>query len=247
MKVNLFRNIFIYVHIYLGNILIGGFLILSSLFVRRVSFFNRIISAWAKWALLAMPGKCSIEGLSNIDPGRSYIIIANHESTVDIFYLLGKLPLPMRMVAKKSLEKSFILGPAMKRSGFIFVDNMTKGRSIGHLNQQFEGLKKEGISLMFFPEGSRFKEDLLSPFRLGAFVMAIQHQLPILPVALKGARNMLKPGKKLLCRSDIELRVLPPVETGDLNYENRTQLMEQCWQLLSDTLKEMYGEEKGGF
>lgn len=247
MKTNLLRNIFIYIHIYLGNILIGGFLILCSLFVRRVSFFNRIISAWAKWALMAMPGKCSIKGLSNIDPGRSYIVIANHESAVDIFYLLGKLALPMRMVAKKALEKSFILGPAMKRSGFIFVDNMTKGRSIGHLNQQFEGLNKEGISLMFFPEGSRFKEDLLSSFRLGAFVMAIQHQLPILPVALKGARAMLKPGTKRFHRSDIEMRVLPPVETKGLNYKDRKQLMEQCRQLLSDTLKEMYGKEKRGF
>lgn len=247
MKINLLRNILIYIHIYLGNILIGGFLILSSLFVRRVSFFNRIISAWAKWALLATPGKCSIKGLSNIEPGRSYIVIANHESTVDIFYLLGKLALPMRMVAKKELEKSFILGPAMKRSGFIFVDNMTKGRSIGHLNQQFEGLKKEGISLMFFPEGSRFKEDLLGPFRLGAFVLAIQHQLPILPIALKGARAMLKPGTKRFYHSDIEMRVLPAIETGGMDYKDRNQLMEQCRRLLLDQLKEMYGEEKRGF
>lgn len=242
MFLNFLRNIYIYFHVYLGNILFGGFLILCSFFVRRISFFNRIISSWAKWALLAMPGKMQIRGLENIKAGQSYIIIANHESTVDIFYLLGKIPVPMRMVAKKDLEKSFIIGPAMKRSGFIFVDNMSKGRSIGHLNQQFEFLKKEGISLMFFPEGSRYKNTLLSPFRSGAFVMAIQHGWPILPVAIKGARAMMAPGKKAFHPSDIELRVLPPIETRNYTYEQRQELSDACFRLLEKELKDMYGD-----
>ncbi|MDD3094954.1 MAG: lysophospholipid acyltransferase family protein [Candidatus Neomarinimicrobiota bacterium] len=247
MFLNVLRNIYIYLHIYLGNIFIGGFLILCSLFVRRISFFNRLITAWAKWAALAMPGKLRIEGLENIKAGQSYIIIANHESTVDIFYLLGKIPLPMRMVAKKNLEKSFIIGPAMKRSGFIFVDNMSKGSSIGHLNQRFEFLKKEGISLMFFPEGSRFKNALLSPFRPGAFVMAIQHGWPVLPIAIKGARAMMTPGKKMFHPSNIELRVLPPIDIRNYRYEDRQLLSDTCFQLLEKELKEMYGDNDAVF
>ncbi len=242
MFLNFLLNVYIYFHVYLGNVLFGIFLLFCSFFVRRISFYNFIIRIWAKWTLLVMPGKVKLQGLENIESARPYIIIANHESTVDIFCLLGKIPIPMRMVAKKDLEKSFIVGPSMRRSGFIFVDNVNKGSSIAHLNQKFEHLKKEGISIMIFPEGSRFKDVPLSPFRPGAFVMAIEHGWPILPIAIKGARAMMPPGKKLFRRSDIELRVLPPIESKNYTREMRQELSDTCHQLLEKELLEMYGE-----
>jgi 1-acyl-sn-glycerol-3-phosphate acyltransferase len=241
MLLKVLRNIYIYLHVYLGNLLFGGLIILCSFFIRRMAFFNWMISAWGKWAVLAMPGKLRVRGLENITPGRSYVIIANHESTVDTFFLLGKIPLPMRMVAKEELERTFILGTAMKRSGFIFVDNKTRGRSIGDLNKGFERLKREGLSLMVFPEGSRFKDELLSPFRLGAFVTAIKNELPILPVVLKGPREMLPPHKKLFSKADIDIDVLPPVETGAYTYEDRRELMHKCRDLILGHLKNMHG------
>ncbi|MDZ7796249.1 MAG: lysophospholipid acyltransferase family protein [Candidatus Marinimicrobia bacterium] len=236
------RNIYIYTHVYLGNLILGGFLIFCSFFIRRMSFYNRMITVWGKWALLALPGKVKVNGLDNIKVGESYIIIANHESAVDVFLLLGKIPVPMRMVAKEELKKTFILGTAMKRTGFIFVDNKRKGHSIDHLNKAFDRLKKEGLSLMIFPEGSRFKDELLSPFRPGAFVMAIQNDLPILPVVLKGPREMLPPHKKLFRKSDINIDILPPVDTRAYTYEDRRKLMRECHNLIHEHLKIMHDE-----
>ncbi|MDZ7820761.1 MAG: lysophospholipid acyltransferase family protein [Candidatus Marinimicrobia bacterium] len=206
-------------------------------------FYNRMISAWGKWALLALPGTVRVRGLENIEAGRSYVIIANHESSVDIFLLLGKIPVPMRMMAKEELKKTFILGTAMQRSGFIFVDNKNRGRSIEHLNRSFGQLKKEGLSLMVFPEGSRYKNEMLSPFRLGAFVMAIQNDLPILPVVLKGPRKMLPPHKRLFTKTDIDIDVLPPVDTASYTYEDRRELMQKCRNMIRDHLKEMHAAD----
>ena len=240
------RTVCIYIHVYLGNFIFGGAIIFSSLFIRRISFYNGLITTWAKWASWSMPGKCTVRGKENIEPGKSYIIISNHESTVDVFYLLGKLRIPMRMVAKIELEKSFILGKAMDRSGFIFVDNKVKGKSIDHLNERFEYLKREGISLMVFPEGSRFKDRILAPFRSGAFVIAIKHDLPILPVVMKGAREMMPPDSKSFNRSDIEMDILPAIETSHLTYEDRKELMDTCFKQMHEHLKIMHKNNSTG-
>jgi 1-acyl-sn-glycerol-3-phosphate acyltransferase len=244
--IKLIRTIYIYIHVYLGNFIFGGAIMLFSPFIRRISFYNGIISAWGKWASWSLPGKCTVRGKENIEPGRSYIIISNHESTVDVFYLLGKLRIPMRMVAKIELEKSFILGKAMERTGFIFVDNKVKGKSIDHLNERFEHLKREGISLMVFPEGSRFKDRILAPFRSGAFVIAIKHNLPILPVVMKGAREMMPPESKSFAPSNIEMDILPPIETSTFTYENRHELMDLCFKQMHEHLKKMHKGSSGG-
>jgi len=242
-KVSFLRNIFIYIHIYLGNIFIGGFIILSSTFIRKMTTFNKMIKAWGRWAMWALPGKVKVNGLKNIVPEKPYIVIANHESAVDVFYLLGELPLPMRIVAKEELRKAPFLGSAMKRSGFIFVDNKNKGSSIGHMNERFELLKKEKLSLMVFPEGSRFKDTLLGKFRLGAFVMAIQNNMPILPVVMKGNREMMPPESKSFHKADIEIDILPEIDTSKYTYEERHTLMDKCYHLMHDHLKSMCERE----
>lgn len=242
-KVNFLRNIWIYIVIYLGNIFIAGSIILLSPFIRRMSFYNKMIKAWGRWAVWACPGKTTINGMDNIQ-NKPYVVIANHESTVDVFYLLGKFPINMRMVAKEELRKTPFIGAAMKRSGFIFVDNKTKGKSIAHLNEQFEKLKKENLSLMVFPEGSRFKKTRLSKFRLGAFVMAIENQLPILPIVMKGVREMMPPESHSFHRSDVVIDVLPEIDTSNLSYEDRHDLMDRCYDLMHDHLNTMYEREE---
>ncbi|MCK4530136.1 MAG: 1-acyl-sn-glycerol-3-phosphate acyltransferase, partial [Candidatus Marinimicrobia bacterium] len=102
-KVNFTQNILIYFLLYLGNIFIAGSIVLLSPFIRRMSFYNKMIKAWAKWGTWVAPGKLTIKGLENIVPDKPYIVIANHESSIDVFYLLGRLPINMRIVAKEEL------------------------------------------------------------------------------------------------------------------------------------------------
>ncbi len=243
-KTNFLQNILIYILIYMGNIFIGGAIVLLSPFISRMSFYNKMIKAWAYWATLACPGKLKINGLEHIDKNETYIVIANHESTVDVFYLLGRFPINMRMVAKEELRKSPFIGAAMDKSGFIFVDNQNKGRSIDHMNKQFKKLKKENLSLMVFPEGSRFKKTRMGKFRLGAFVMAIQNDMPILPIVMKGVREMMPPESKAFHHSDVEIDVLPVIDTTKYTYTERHDLMDKCYHIMHDHLKDMYKREK---
>lgn len=242
-KTNFFHNLWIYTHTYIGNIFIAGSMVLLSPFIRRMSFYNKIIRAWGRWSAWATPGKCTFKGMENIDKNKPYVVIANHESAADVFFLLGFFPIHMRMVAKLDVRKIPFIGSAMARSGFIFVDNQTKGKSIDHLNEQFEILKKENLSLMVYPEGSRFKDTRLAKFRLGAFVMAINNGLPILPVCTKGIREMLPPGTKRFHHSDIEIDILPEVDTSQYTYEQRHELMDHCYTLMHDHINKMYESE----
>lgn len=203
-----------------------------------------MIRAWGRWSALATPAKRTFRGLENIDTKKAYIVIANHESAADVFFLLGFFPINMRMVAKLDVRKVPFVGSAMARSGFIFIDNQTKGKSIDHLNEQFEILKKEKLSLMVYPEGSRFKDVRLAKFRLGAFVMAINNGLPILPVCTKGIREMLAPGTRRFMHSHVEIDVLPEIDTSKYTYEQRHELMDECYKLMHDHLNEMYKENE---
>jgi len=242
-KTNFLHNLSIYFLLYLGNIFIAGSIILLSPLIRKMSFYNLMIKAWAKWGTWMAPGKLTTRGLENIVPDKPYIVIANHESTVDVFYLLGRLPINMRMVAKEELRKSPFIGGAMDRSGFIFVDTKNKGRSIEHLNKKFEILKKEKLSLMVFPEGSRFKDTRLGKFRTGAFVMAIENNMPILPIVMKGVREMMPPESKSFHRSDVEIDILPEIDTSKYTYEERNDLLNKCHHLMRDHLISMYERE----
>lgn len=239
-KTNFFHNLWIYVHTYVGNIFIGGTMILCSPFIRRMSFYNKMIKAWGWWGAIATPTKRKFRGMDNINPKKTYVVIANHESAADVFFLLGFFPINMRIVAKSDIRKIPFVGTAMERSGFIFIDNEIKGKSINHLNEQFETLKKENLSLMMYPEGSRFKDARLSKFRLGAFVMAINNGLPILPVCTKGIREMLPPGTNRFNHSNVEIDILPEIDTSKYNYEQRHELMDHCYKLMRDHLNEMY-------
>ena len=243
-KTNFFHNLWIYVHAYLGNIFIAGSIVVCSPFIKRMSFYNKMIKAWGWWAAIASPGKCTINGLENIDTSKPYIVIANHESTVDVFYLLGYFPINMRVVAKQELKTMPFIGAAMTKSGFIFVDNKNKGKSIDHLNEQFEILKKEKLSLMVFPEGSRFKDVRLAKFRMGAFVMAINNGLPILPVCMKGVREMMPPETKHFHHSDVEIDILPEIDTSEYTYEQRNELKDRCYKLMHDHLNAMYKKDE---
>jgi 1-acyl-sn-glycerol-3-phosphate acyltransferase len=243
-KTNFFHNLWIYAHTYAGNIFIAGAMVVCSPFIRKMSFYNKMIKAWGWWAAIATPGKRTFRGMENIDTNKPYVVIANHESSVDVFFLLGFFPINMRVVAKEDVRKMPFIGSAMARSGFIFVDNQTKGKSIDHLNEQFEILKKEKLSLMIFPEGSRYKDVRLANFRLGAFVMAIKNGLPILPVCTKGMREMMPPGTKHFMHSDVEIDVLPEIDTSKYTYEQRHELMDHCYKLMHDHLNEMYKENE---
>ena len=152
-------------------------------------------------------------------PKKSYIILANHTSNLDIPMLTRGLPIPFYYIAKKEMQKIPFLGWIMTAAGIIFIDRGNKMKAIKSLRQAGNKIKK-GKSVMIFPEGTFDGSDGLLPFKKGAFHLAMHADSDILPIAIVNAEEvwpehsnlLLKPGK-------VELRIGKVISTDNLTKE----------------------------
>ena len=145
---------------------------------------------WAKLNAWATPMFAEVIGRENIDEKQSYVIVCNHQSLYDIFLLYGWLGIDFKWVMKKELRKVPFLGAACEAIGHIYIDRSDPATAIEAINRAKEKIVN-GTSVLFFPEGTRSKTGEMGPFKKGAFKMALDLGLPILPVTIKGTRAIL--------------------------------------------------------
>jgi 1-acyl-sn-glycerol-3-phosphate acyltransferase len=189
----------------------GGGVLITSGFAPR--FSNRVWPLiWARLNFYLTPARLTVTGLDNIDPQKSYIIVANHVSQYDIFVLYGWLPVDLKWVMKKELRKVPVIGVACAALGHIFLDRSNREAAIKGLQLARESLRP-GSSVLFFPEGTRGKGGETMPFKKGAFMMAKDMDLAILPITIKGTEKILptntlrlRPGKaEMIIHAEIPL------------------------------------------
>jgi 1-acyl-sn-glycerol-3-phosphate acyltransferase len=177
--------------------------------------------------------KIHISGGPVLNPRNPYIVVSNHQSLADI-PIISNLPWEMKWVAKKELFSLPVVGWMLKLAGDIGVDrrNARSGAQALIKAQRILGLH---CSVMIFPEGTRTADGRVRAFTDGAFHLAVKTKTPILPIALEGSMLCIpKHGWKFGEPSDIELVILPPVDTSSLTLQDvpalrekiRTQIME---------------------
>jgi len=194
------------------------------------TFFNRMVRFWKL--------NVTVEGAENADPSRQYVIIANHQSQMDIPVLYHTIPVPMRMAAKHQLFRIPFFGYFLRHGGFIPVYRGDKSAAIKSLAQA-KALFGKGLSVFIAPEGTRSKTGEFLPFKKGAFVMAIEHQKPILPIVLIGTRDVVKRGSlKVYPEFPVRVKILPPIPVEGLTYSDRDQLISRAWQTMSEAYEE---------
>jgi 1-acyl-sn-glycerol-3-phosphate acyltransferase len=158
------------------------------------------------------------------DPRRPYVAVSNHESIADIL-LISHLPWEMKWLSKESIFRLPLMGWMMRMAGDIPVRR-------GEVQSRAEALQgirdrvAKRVSVLVMPEGTRSKTDELLPFRNGAFRVAIEMGLPVLPIAVAGTRNALAKGSWLFGRAQAEVRVLAPVETAGMTLAELPRLRE---------------------
>jgi 1-acyl-sn-glycerol-3-phosphate acyltransferase len=185
-------------------------------FRRLGVMMTRINPAW----------KVHVEGDFPDDPRNPYVVVSNHLSNADI-PVVSLLPWEMKWVGKKSLFDMPVTGWLMKMAGDIPVDRRDKESRANVIVRSREVLAQD-CSVMIFPEGTRSRSGRVKQFADGAFRLAIQAQVPILPVAVDGTADAL-PTKtwKFQGAHDIHLRVLPPVSTEGLGKQDVAALRER--------------------
>jgi len=156
--------------------------------------------------------KFHVEGEAPADISkRAYVVVANHESLADPF-LLSWLPWDMRWVAKRELFAIPVVGWVFKFSGDIPLVRGESDSIKSTMTSCRESLDR-GISVMMFPEGTRSKTGELLKFKDGAFRLAIEAGVPILPVAISGTKDCLQKGSSRLGNANACARVLAPIST----------------------------------
>jgi len=167
----------------------------------------------------------SVRGKQNLTDFRPAVFCFNHQSAADFFIIIKLLRNDFTGIAKKELEKTPI-GPIFKALGAIYIDRSNKAKAIEAMKPAVEALKN-GTSVAIAPEGTRSGTSELGPFKKGAFHLAMQAGVPIVPIVIKNAYQAVKKGTVLLRPTHIEVVVLEPVETGLWKKKNLEQNIEK--------------------
>ena len=188
---------------------------------------QRLPRLWAK-AILRLAGvTVRVEGVEGLDPGRTYIFAANHQSQFDIPALQGYLGFDFRWLAKKELFEVPVWGAAMRRAGYIPVN---RGRGREALKSLDEAAKRiaDGTSVIIFPEGTRSPDGRLKSFKAGTMVLAIKAGVPVVPVGISGTYEVLPKGKLLAQQTgQVRIRVGKPIETKGYHLKQKQELAER--------------------
>lgn len=167
------------------TIVIGCYLGFGDWAARWPGFVWGRLSLWLHWCPIKIIGQ---EHLPK--KGENYVVIANHQSMFDIFILYGYVQLPFKWILKEELRKMPFIGKACEAAKFIFVDQNNTS-SIAQTMEQGKATLERGHSIFIFPEGSRTDTGKMLKFKKGAFVMASELDVPLLPVTIDGAFDIL--------------------------------------------------------
>lgn len=174
---------------------------------------------------------------------RAYVVVANHESVADPF-LLTYLPWDMRWVAKEELFRVPVIGLAFRWSGDIPV-RRGDGESVRAMMGACKDALDAGISVMMFPEGTRSKDGALLPFRDGAFQLAIEAGVPILPLAISGTKECRPKGSMWFGRARARVQVLAPISTVGMTQDDVGALRERARSAIAGALPELRARVAG--
>jgi 1-acyl-sn-glycerol-3-phosphate acyltransferase len=168
----------------------------------------------------------SIKGTEKIAAGQSYIITPNHQSFADIIAIITTFPIRFRWVVKRELLKIPFFGWALARTGAIAVDRTNRSQSVERLNQGLS-LIEEGWSVLIYPEGTRTYDGKIQPFKKGAFMMALQAGVPILPVTCNGAYQVMPRSTLMFRPGHVTVTIGDSISTESLTAENVAEVMEK--------------------
>lgn len=195
---------------------------------------------WSRFCCVLAGVSVKVKGRENISDEQSYVFTANHQGAFDIWSVYGYLNHNFKWLMKKELESMPFAGWACKKSGHVFVDDSNVA-SIRHTIEEAESRLKDGMSLVIFPEGSRTWDGKMIPFKRGAFMLAAEFRLPVVPITIDGSFKAMPRYTFNIRPTKITITIHPPIYPGENGF-NTKALMKQCREAIESALPE---ENKG--
>ena len=182
-----------------------------------------------------------VEGLEHIEKDKPYVIVINHQSMVDIM-MLYLVPMIFRWVSKREAYRIPFIGRFLLLHGDITIDRKQGSKAMRKVMEKGQMWLGRGVSVSMFPEGTRSKDGEIHRFKAGAFALAKEAGVGILPVVMDGSSTMFKPSMMVNWRNEFVIRVLPPVTAEEVAQTDQSELMEQVRERMVDALAEIRGK-----
>lgn len=189
---------------------------------------------WSRLTCIIFLMRVEVTGRENIDKSKSYVFVANHQGAYDIWLIYGYLNHSFKWMMKKSLEKIFAVGPACKKAGQIFVDDSSVA-GIKETIKEAESTLRDGMSVVIFPEGSRSWDGKMIPFKRGAFMLAGEFKLPVVPLTIDGSFSAMPRNTYNMTPGKIRLVIHKPIYPGEKGF-NTKALMAECRETIESSL-----------
>jgi len=230
-----YKWLFFLPFLFLNTLFFGTIAVLISTFInqRAGSYWGGAV--WSRFNSYLTPMFVTVYGRENIEKNTSYVIIPNHQSLYDIFVIYGWLGIDIKWVIKKELRKIPGLGIGSEKVGHIFIDRSNSKLALDSLQKAKQNLSK-GSSIIIFAEGTRSKTGELQPFKRGAFKMAFDAGLPILPITVTGTKDILPSNTFDIFPGRAKLYIHKPIDIRNYSETEITKLMDDVREVIAGPL-----------
>ncbi len=232
-----------------GNLflLVGsGVLALATLLVAwippRGTWSFAVMRLWSRGVLATSWVRVERRLDPQLEPGKSYVFLANHQSLFDIPVLIATAPGEVRMLAKRSLFLIPLFGWALRAGGFVPVDRADRSSARQSFSSAFARLR-EGTSVLLFPEGTRSLDDTLLPFERGGFLLALKSGLPIVPVGVRGSRAIQRRGSFAIRPGTVTVTYGAPIDPAAYGLRRKRELIGEVRRRIAEPAGLRVGED----
>ena len=182
--------------------------------------------------------KRKVEGIENLDPNGTYVMVLNHNSMVDILSIYN-LPLVFKWVSKKEVYRIPIVGRLLLAHGDIVINRASTKEAMQLVHTRGKEWLAKGASVAIFPEGTRSKDGEIHNFKAGAFILAKDAEVPILPIVLEGTDRVARKGFFMNWNNRITIKILPPVSKQDVVERPIKEVMAEVHDSMVEALAEI--------
>ena len=206
---------------------------------RWVHECSRCICKW----LFGIPPrmKRTIDGVENIDPNKAYVMVMNHNSGVDIFAAY-KIPLNFRWVSKREVFRVPFMGPLLTIHGDIPIERGNPSEAMAKVLSLGKLWLGRGASVAIFPEGTRSKTGEINRFKMGAFNLAKEANVEILPIVMTGTNNMFRKGWLINWTNHVAIRVMKPISVEEIAATDVKEMAQKVREQMVDELAKLREE-----
>ena len=226
----------------IATLILGTTEIVLALINPRMELITTVMRAWGRVVLLFAAMRVEVEGAEHLDPDGSYMLVSNHQSAIDPPLHMARLPVSIRFLAKKELFKIPVFAQAMRAVGMVETDRSARGAAHRSINRQVARVMEMGKSLIIYPEGTRTPDGEIRPFKKGAFRIAVDNGLPVVPLTLYGAYEAWPPRTRICHGGPVTVVIHEPISTEGLNSSDLDDLRDRARDAIVGTFERLRAE-----